>query len=267
MSGAIRVEIGDGIATVVLDKPEARNALDIAMLDRLPVALEALRDDDDVACVVLTGAGEQAFCAGGDVRGLGSDPEAEARSGDAVERLAARIERWAQASVVLHEMPKPTLGVVNGTAAGAGMALALACDLRIGCEHSRFVTAFSRIALSGDFGGSHLLTRLVGPARARELYLLSDPVPAARALDLGLLNWQVPAGELHARAREIAVRLAALPGVTRAAIKANLNAALEEDLRSIVRREAQAMARTATHPEAAVAAARFFASRGSGRGS
>jgi len=261
------------VAIVTLDRPEARNALDVAMLDRLPELLRELAQDEGVACIVLTGAGE-AFCAGGDVRGLGDrapapaagDPGASAgppraAEGVALRRLADRIDRWAQASVLLHEMPLPTLAAVNGTAAGAGMGLALACDLRIGCEHSRFITSFARIAMSGDFGGSHLLTQLVGTAKARELYFLSEPVSAEEALRLGLLNWQVPAAELAARSLAIAERLACLPAATQAAMKANLNASVGVRLRDVVRLEADAMARTSTSPEAAQAAAAFFASR------
>ena len=244
----IRLEVEDHVATVTLDRPDARNAMDVAMLDRLPEVLAELRDAPDVHCIVLTGAGDKAFCAGGDVSGLG-DGEG-IRDADA---LADRIDGWAQASVLLHEMPKPTLAAVNGTAAGAGMGLALACDLRIGCERSRFITSFARIAMSGDFGGSHLLTQLVGTAKARELYFLSDPVSAEEALSLGLLNWQVPAADLAERAREVALRLAALPVATQAGMKANLNASLGSRLRDVVRIEAESMAETSLSPEAAAA--------------
>ena len=255
---SIRLEVEDHIATVTLERPEARNAMDVAMLDRLPELLAELRDEPGVHCIVLTGAGEKAFCAGGDVSGLG-DGGGDG-TGDA-GALADRIAGWAQASVLLHEMPKPTLAAINGAAAGAGMGLALACDLRIGCERSRFITSFARIAMSGDFGGSHLLTQLVGTAKARELYFLSDPVSADEAMSLGLLNWRVPAGELAARARELALRLAALPAVTQAGMKANLNASLGSRLRDVVRIEAESMARTSMSPEAAAAAAAFFARR------
>ncbi len=259
---SIRLEVEDHVARVTLDRPEARNAMDVAMLDRLPEILSELAGDAGVRCIVLTGAGEKAFCAGGDVRGLEDGGGGGERAAPDPSRLADRINGWAQASVLLHEMPKPTLGAINGTAAGAGMGLALACDLRIGCEHSRFITTFARIAMSGDFGGSHLLTQLVGTAKARELYFLSDPVSADEAFSLGLLNWKVPAAELRERTRELALRLAALPAPTQAAMKANLNASLGSRLRDVVRLEAESMARTSTSPEAATAAAAFFASRG-----
>lgn len=258
---SIRLEVEDHVANVTLDRPEARNAMDLAMLDRLPELLAELRDDASVRCITLTGAGEKAFCAGGDVSGLGDGGGHEAAERD-TSGLADRIEGWAQASVLLHEMPKPTLGVINGTAAGAGMGLALACDLRIGCERSRFITSFARIAMSGDFGGSHLLTQVVGTAKARELYFLSDPVSADEAVSLGLLNWKVPGEVLYERTREVALRLAALPAVTQAAMKANLNASLGSRLGDVVRLEAESMAKTSTSPEAAAAASAFFASRG-----
>lgn len=233
---SLQLTIDGGIATLVLNRPQARNALDVPLLDALPPLLARLADDDSVRVVVITGAGTQAFCAGGDISGMDHGQAFDSST------LAARITRWAQASRLLHTMPKPTVAVLNGVAAGAGMALALACDLRIGTPAARFVTAFARIGMSGDFGGSYFLTRLLGPAKARELYLLSEAVDAATALSLGLLNRLVPAAELPAALQHLLGRLQAVPAATCAHIKANLNLALDADLATVLDAEATAMA-------------------------
>lgn len=233
---SLQLTIDNGIATLVLNRPQARNALDVPLLDALPPLLARLADDDAVRVVVITGAGTQAFCAGGDISGMEHGQAFDSST------LAARITRWAQASQLLHTMPKPTVAVLNGVAAGAGMALALACDLRIGTSEARFVTAFARIGMSGDFGGSYFLTRLLGPAKARELYLLSEPIDAATALSLGLLNRLIPAAELPAALEQLLGRLQAVPAATCAHIKANLNLALDADLATVLDAEATAMA-------------------------
>ena len=233
---SLQLTIDNGIATLVLNRPQARNALDVPLLDALPPLLARLADDDSVRVVVITGAGTQAFCAGGDISGMDHGAAFDSST------LAARIARWAQASRLLHTMPKPTVAVLNGVAAGAGMALALACDLRIGIPAARFVTAFARIGMSGDFGGSYFLTRLLGPAKARELYLLSEPIDAATALSLGLLNRLVATAELPAALEQLLGRLQAVPATTCAHIKANLNLALDADLATVLDAEATAMA-------------------------
>lgn len=233
---SLDLHVADGVAMLTLNRPQARNALDVPMLEALPPLLGELAADAAVRAVILTGAGEQAFCAGGDISGM---PQAEALD---PELLARQIAGWAQASLRLHTMPKPTLAVLNGVAAGAGMALALACDLRLGGPNARFLTAFARIGMSGDFGGSYFLTQLVGPAKARELYLLGEALDAERALTLGLLNWLVPAAELDATRERLLARLLAVPAPASARIKANLNLALTADLAAVLEAEARAMA-------------------------
>lgn len=240
LPATLPLSVVDGVATITFDRPQARNALDVPMLDALLPLLERLAAEESVRAVVLCGAGGQAFSAGGDISGI----PAGAASG--TEALARQIEHWAQSSRVLHTMPKPTLAILDGVAAGAGMALALACDLRIGTPNARFVTAFARIGISGDFGGSYFLTRLVGPAKARELYWMSEAVDAEHALSLGLLNWLVPRDELDATRARVLARLLALPAPTAAHIKANLNLALHADLATVLRVEADAVAELGT---------------------
>ena len=249
---SIELTIKAGVATVELNRPHAHNALNVEMLDRLPRLLHELSQDEAVRCVVITGAGDRAFCAGGDIISLAGQEISQSAE------LVDRLEGWARAPILLHEMPKPTLAVVNGTAAGAGMALALACDLRVASDNARFITSFARIAMSGDFGGSYFLTQLVGPSKARELYYLSERVEAEEALALGIVNWVVPGAELREHARERANRLAAMPRLTCRSMKRNLNASLSESLRSVVRLEAEAMIETAMSEETRAAATAFF---------
>lgn len=256
VSDGLRVQIESGVATLTFDRPGARNAASVAVLDRLLAALRELSTDESVRCVVLTGAGDRAFCAGGDVGEIAAGGAIPDRA-----HIVAQLRDWSESAVLLHEMPKPTLAVVNGVAAGAGMALALACDLRIASSTARFVTAFARIAMCGDFGGSWFLTQLVGPARARELYYLSDEIQADAALRFGIVNWVVDPVELRERAGELAARLAAGPAQAYRLMKRHLNASLGADLRTVISMEAEAMMDLAGSPETRAATAAFLARR------
>ena len=182
--------ISDGVATLTLNRPDRLNALSATITDALLEALPRLAADPAVGVIVLTGAG-RAFCAGGDVKRMAGDPD-ERSAPDAVQKLRAKME----ISRLLHEIPKPTIAMVNGPAAGAGLAMALACDLRIAGESARFVTAFAKVGFSGDFGGSYFLSKLIGTGKARELYFTAEPLNAAHALALGIVNRVVPDVEL-----------------------------------------------------------------------
>src|SRR5262245_13630318 len=162
--------VADGVATLTLNRPEKLNAMSAAMLDALLEALPRVADDPSVGVVVLTGAG-RGFCAGGDVRAMAEGREF---AGDTLEEKASALRSQMEVSRWLHEMPKPTIAMVRGPAAGAGLSLAMACDLRIVGDSARFATAFARVGYSGDFGGSFFLTSLVGTAKARELYYTAD---------------------------------------------------------------------------------------------
>jgi 2-(1,2-epoxy-1,2-dihydrophenyl)acetyl-CoA isomerase len=251
VASEIETTFEQGVATIVLNRPEALNAMSVSILDSLPELLSELADDEAVRCVVITGKGNKAFSAGGDITGLGGG------FGN-LDEMVDKIEAWSQTSVLLHEMPKPTLAAVNGVAAGAGMALALACDLRIASKNARFVTAFVKLAISGDFGGSYFLTRLVGPAKAREFYFLGDSVDAREAASLGLVNWVVAAKALRARTQEIALRLASMPPQTARAMKENLNTSLTADIKTLVRLEAESIVQTGMSEETHEAVDSFF---------
>lgn len=232
-----RVE--DGVAVVTLNRSGARNALSPAMKDALHAWLPELGRDPAVRCLLLTGAGS-AFCAGGDTKAMAQ--------GDAIPRLEDRVRRVRKEHEVpaaLHEMPIPTIAALPGAAAGAGFSLALACDLRVGAQSAFLITSFARVGLSGDYGGSWFLTRLVGPAKARELYFTSPRVPAEECLRLGLFNRVVPDDQLAEHAMALAREIAAGPPIAYRYMKENLNRALTEDLRTCLDFEADRQVRGA----------------------
>lgn len=259
MSQDLLETIEGGIATLTMNRPEARNALSMEIFAGLSEALPRLAKDPAVRLVVLTGAGA-AFCSGGDVKGFArraAGGPATASFDDKVTDLRERMEvsRW------LHEMPKPTLAVIPGPAAGAGLSLALACDLRIACDTAKLTTAFSKIGLSGDFGGSYFLNHLVGAAKAREMYFSGEVVVGEEAQRIGLVNRVVPAAQLADAARAWAAELAALPTVAIGYMKRNLNAGLRGSLADVLDAEAIHMVRTFETSDHKGAAAAFVEKR------
>src|SRR5215210_5056956 len=233
----LQARVQDGVAVVTLNRPERRNALTEAMLTALAATLRDVEVADDVGCVVLTGAGG-AFCAGGDVKTMAAehDPAHPARPFDAQVQRQRISHR--ETSGRLHRMAKPTIAAIPGAAAGAGLALALACDLRYAADGAVFTTAFARVGFAGDYGGTWFLTRLVGPAKARELYFFAERFGAAEALGLGLVNGVVAADALEGEVLERARRLAAGPRVALAYMKENLNRALTATLEETLDLEA-----------------------------
>lgn len=258
MSQELIQTIEGGIATLTMNRPEARNALSSEIFDGLSEALPRLAKDPAVRLVVLTGAGA-AFCSGGDVKGFARRAAGAAAVSfdDRVTDLRDRMEvaRW------LHEMPKPTLAVIPGPAAGAGLSLALACDLRIACDTAKLTTAFSKIGLSGDFGGSYFLNHLVGAAKAREMYFTGEVVMGEEARRIGLVNRVVPAAQLADAARAWAAELAALPTVAIGYMKRNLNTGLRGSLADVLDAEAIHMVRTFETSDHKGAAAAFVEKR------
>jgi 2-(1,2-epoxy-1,2-dihydrophenyl)acetyl-CoA isomerase len=251
--------IDGNIATLTMNRPEARNALSAGMFEGLSEALPRLANDPAIRLVVLTGAGA-AFCSGGDVKGFArraggeaSVPSFDHRVTDL--RMRMEVSRW------LHEMPKPTLAVIPGPAAGAGLSLALACDLRIAADDAKLTTAFSNIGLSGDFGGSYFLNHLVGAARAREMYFSAQMVTGAEAQRIGLVNRAVPAAQLAEAAKVWAAELAALPTIAIGYMKRNLNVGLRGSLSDVLDAEAVHMIRTFETADHKAAAAAFVEKR------
>ena len=224
-TGDLLASLDEGVLTLTLNRPEARNAMSRAMNEALADRLAWAETEPSVKCVVLTGAGK-GFCAGGDVKGMAA--RGDGTVGDNTIDGAIHLQRIKQRATAgkLFKMPKPTIASLPGAAAGAGLSLALACDLRIMANTAIMTTAFARVGFSGDYGGTYFLTQLVGSAKARELYFLSDRVSADEALRLGLVNWVCGPDELAARTREIARRLAHGPTVAYRYMKENLNRAM-----------------------------------------
>ncbi len=227
-----RVE--ERVATVTLNRPDARNALTVEMKQALRRLIPALGDDPGVGCVLLTGAGG-AFCAGGDTKVMAEGPPS------AREPRIRILRREHEVPAAIHRLSKPVIAALPGPAAGAGFGLALACDLRIFAESAFVTTAYARLGLSGDYGVSWFLTRLVGTAKARELYFTGDRVDAHTCEQLGLVNRVVPDADLEAETRQLARRIAAGPPIAHRYMKDNLNRALTADLQSCLDLEAERM--------------------------
>jgi len=239
--------VSERVALLTLNRPERLNALSGEMLAGLIDALRRISTDANIGAVVLTGAG-RGFCAGGDVKAMAE------RSEVSLEQRAAAIRNMHQAITLLRTVPQVVIGMVNGPTFGAGLGLAMACDLRIAALSARFGTAFAAIGFSGDFGGSYHLTKLVGAAKARELYLLGEHVDAARAEALGLVTRAVADGVLTDETMALARRIAAGPLVAYGYMKRNLLAAESASLQDVLDLEAFHQARTSLtedHKEAA----------------
>jgi 2-(1,2-epoxy-1,2-dihydrophenyl)acetyl-CoA isomerase len=240
--------VTDRVATLTLNRPDRLNALSSPMLDALLEALPRLAADSQIAVVVLTGAG-RGFCAGGDVKSM-AEGSSQLGVADAVQRLRGRME----VSRLLHEISKPTIAMVNGAAAGAGLSMALACDMRIAAQSARFITAFAKVGFSGDFGGSYFLSKLVGTGKARELYYTGDPLDADQALALGMANRVVPDAELLDATMSLARRLAHGPSIALGLMKQHFNSAENGTLSELLDLEALNQiktSRTEDHREAA----------------
>jgi len=219
----------NGVAVLTLNRPDARNAMSGPMNAALQTQLAELELNPAVKCIVLTGAGK-GFCAGGDVKGMAASGDGTV--GDSTIDGAIHQQRVNQRATAgkLYKMPKPTIAALPGAAAGAGLSLALACDMRVMSSTAIMTTAFARVGFSGDYGGTYFMTQLIGAAKARQLYFLSERVSAAEALELGLTNWVCEPEELMAKTMEIAHRIASGPTVAFRYMKENLNRAVGGDV-------------------------------------
>ena len=250
MSTDLLEQVKDGVAVLTLNRPDRLNAMSRPMLDALLEALPRLAEDPTVGVVVLTGAG-RGFCAGGDVKAMAEGNEL---GGQTMEERAQALRSRMETSRWLHEMPKPTIAMMRGPAAGAGLSLAMACDMRIASDTVKLGTAFARVGYSGDFGGSYYLTQLVGTAKARELYFTADLLDAQQALGLGLVNRVVADARLEEETMALASRLARGPRVAYRYMKRNMNAAESASLKEMLDLEAWNHTRTGMtedHREAA----------------
>ena len=252
----------NGVALITLNRPDSLNAMGGQLMPLLAAHLADCASDESVRCVVLTGAG-RAFCAGGDVKGMavGRDvlPGADNKRSPAAEfaqGVHTLRDSQRRTSYVLHTMPKPTIAMVNGHAVGAGLSLALACDLRVASDQAKLGTVFRNVGFSGDFGGSYFLPRLVGMERARQLYFTGEILIAEEALKIGMLSRVVPHDKLEEETLALAAQLASGPTLAYARMKENLNRSASSDLLTLLDQEALNMrlsATTSDHREAAKA--------------
>ena len=217
-------EVSESVGTLTLNRPDKLNAFFGSMRDEIGEALEEMAGREDVRVVVITGRG-RAFCAGADVGYMADLLE---RGAYDEANLLVTAGRRVIRSII--EMPKPVIAALNGAAAGGGANMALACDLRIASDRAAIGQTFNRIGLAPDWGGSWLVPRLVGRARAAELFFLAEMVDAAEAGRIGLVNRVVPHAELEDTVREIAGRLAAKPALALALAKEALRRSLSADL-------------------------------------
>jgi 2-(1,2-epoxy-1,2-dihydrophenyl)acetyl-CoA isomerase len=248
--------IDGAVAVLAFNRPDRRNALSDQVYEGFATALPQVARDPEVRVLMVTGKGG-AFCAGGDVKGFHERNTATAGATPSQEDSIAWLrERQRAVSLAIHQLPKPVVAALPGAAAGAGLSMALAADLRIAAERALLVTAFADIGASGDFGGSWFLTQLVGPAKAKELYWTSPRMTAQEAQELGLVNQVLPDEGFEEAALAFCRDLAARAPIALRHMKENINRALTCDLSTALDAEAVGMNRTmstADHREAAAA--------------
>ena len=244
MSDVLLEKRPDGVALITLNRPDSLNAMGGRLVPMIGDYLAQCEEDREVRCIALTGAG-RAFCAGGDVKDMGSrntTTSGTAGDGNLVTTLDARVRELRHShnrtSFKLHTIGKPTVALVNGHAVGAGLSLALACDIRIASDRAKFGTAFKNVGLSGDFGGTYFLQRLVGAGKARELYFTAEILDAQRALELGIANRVIPHDQFMEEGLAFCSMLAKGPTASYARIKENLNAAETRSLQELLDLEA-----------------------------
>jgi 2-(1,2-epoxy-1,2-dihydrophenyl)acetyl-CoA isomerase len=252
--GDLLEAIEDGVARLTLNRPDRLNAFSPPMLSALAEALPRLGSDGNVGAIVITGAG-RGFCAGGDVKTMAD------RASQGFEERVEGLRRMHQLPLLMRTLPRVVIGMINGPAVGAGMGLALACDLRIAGRSARFGTGFAGVGYSGDFGGSWTLTRLVGTAKARELYFLGDIVDSAAALSLGMVNRVVEDEALLDETMALARHIADGPRIAYGYMKRNLFAAETEPFAAALEMEAVHQARTAMTEDHLEAARAFVEKR------
>jgi 2-(1,2-epoxy-1,2-dihydrophenyl)acetyl-CoA isomerase len=250
MTDLVLQSLDNGLLTITMNRPDRRNALNVELTQGLVAAARRAAEDHAVRAVLLKGAGGT-FCVGGDVRSM-----AAGHAPLPFEAKRANLRRGMEVSRLLHQMPKPVVAQLDGAAAGAGLSIALSCDLRVASASVKITTAFAKVGFSGDYGGTYFLTQMLGSAKARELYLLSPVLTAQEALALGMVTKVVDDAEVEKAAHELAMSLAQGPSITLGYIKSNINNAETMTLEACFDAEAIHHTRcsdTADHKEAASA--------------
>jgi 2-(1,2-epoxy-1,2-dihydrophenyl)acetyl-CoA isomerase len=255
MTDIVLQDLEDGLLTITMNRPDRRNALNLEMTRGLVEAARRAAEDHAVRAVLIKGAGGT-FCVGGDVKAM-----AEGAAPLPFEAKRVNLRRGMEVSRLLHQMPKPVVAQLDGAAAGAGLSIALSCDLRVAAESAKITTAFAKVGLSGDYGGTYFLTQMLGSAKARELYLTSPILTAKEALALGMVTRVVPDAEVDAAARDLALSLARGPSVTLGYIKTNINNAETLSLEACFDAEAMHHSRCSETEDHKEAASAFVAKR------
>ena len=252
---ALEENLEDGLLTLTMNRPEVRNAMTPSMMTQMLHTLRRAADDPEIRCVVITGA-NGAFSSGADVNNIGDVDE----SGEELS-LEARVQslrRYHDMAHELHVMPKPTLAIIPGAVAGAALSLALACDMRFCLDTAKVTTAFSKIGMSGDTGGSYFLPKLVGAAKARELYFLGEVISGQEAYDMGMMTRVASADTFEQESRAFARQLASLPTLAVGYMKKNLNAGEDGTLSDVLDLEANHMMLSAMTEDCKRASAAFL---------
>jgi 2-(1,2-epoxy-1,2-dihydrophenyl)acetyl-CoA isomerase len=230
----ILTEVRDRVATLTLHRPAKLNALDPHLIGQAKAVLKEWTRDPEIGAVVVTGSG-RAFCAGGDVSAMGQEGTEDLT----LEQRIDRLREAQELSWLLYNLPKVTIAAVNGHAMGAGLGIALACDLRIASNAAKFGTAYAKVGFGGDFGTTWLLTHYAGAPKAKELFFLGDAIDAAEAHRIGLVNRVADPERLAEEVREIAGRIAHGPLTSFRYMKANVNLSATVDFRTMMDREAE----------------------------
>ena len=245
----------DRVAIITLNRPKKKNALSDHLTPALRQTLLELETKREVGCILITGCGD-AFCAGGDIGGMGGNASKDKEVSErptAEERVRALIHKQETLTLRLADHAKPTIAALPGVAAGAGLCIALACDIRVACRSAFVTTAYRNIGFSGDYGGSWLLTQLVGPSKAKELFFTGRRVQSDEALALGIFNNVFEDASFENEALAMAKQIASGPPIAIAFMKEHINRAVTGDLRSNLAMEADRLIRcaaTSDHKEA-----------------
>ena len=245
----------DRVAMITLNRPDKKNALSDRLTPALRQTLLELETNRNVGCILITGSGD-AFCAGGDIGGMGGNASTNKEVSErptAEERVRTLIHKQETLTLRLADHAKPTIAALPGVAAGAGLCIALACDIRVACQSAFVTTAYRNIGFSGDYGGSWLLTQLVGPSKAKELFFTGRRVQSDEALELGIFNQVFEDAAFENEALAMAKQIASGPPIAIAFMKEHINRAVTGDLRSNLAMEADRLIRcaaTSDHKEA-----------------
>ena len=232
MNSDLIINNNEGILEITFNRPERKNAISRAMFEKILETLKLNIHNKDLSAIFISGSGD-AFSAGGDVKDMATKKDL-----DSLQEKTQALRNLMEISKILYTSPVPTVAVVNGVAAGAGLALSLSCDFRISTEHGKFTTAFSKVGFSGDFGISYFLSKLVGVSKAKELLYFSDVIDGTKALSLGIVNFLIDSNEIQSYTDSLKNKFKHMPPIAIKYMKKNLNNTDYENLETCLDQEA-----------------------------